>query len=86
MVDRAAGAHFIIHFVEVLLELCGFYLSGNLLGCPGLERQGTWGVLQSAMSLDIFVSNDRLHGGIRVVDQQLVDCLQWHFILVLVII
>ena len=53
---------------------------------PWLKRQYVGSVLQSAMSLNVFVANDGLDCCVRVVDQKLINSLQWNCILFLVVV
>ena len=85
IVNSSTGSHSVVNFVEMTFNLDCFNFVGHLLGAPNFE----WKILrienQFSGFLDIFVADDRLDSCIRVVNKELIDGLQRHLTLRLVL-
>lgn len=86
VIYSATCSHFIVNLMKVLLKLCGLYLGRYLLSRPWLKWQRARCVFKCPMSLNVFIPNNRLYGSIWIVNQKLVNCLERHLVLVLIIV
>lgn len=69
--------------MQVVLQLCAIDFCGNLVGVPSFERQKRCIENKLACLLDVFVTDNRLDGCVRIVNQKLVHCFERYLALVI---
>lgn len=72
--------------MQVLLKLLRLNLGCDLLGRPCFKGQRACCKLKVTVPFNVLVPDNWLHGGVRVVNQELVNRLQGHFVLVLIVV